>query len=118
MKMDMSFASRVWGSLQTFAVPTDGGYYNEKGRWVSEGRQDVSAIATILPLSATDLQFYEGGTYSTEDVKVFVIGVALLPIGTRFERNGVTYEIREIQDYAEFADLRRYVGKRLREVGP
>lgn len=118
MKMGMGFMSRIWGSPQTFTVPGEGGYYDDRGRWVPEKPQEISAVATILPLTSIDLQFYEGGVYTTEDVKVIVSGAVDLPIGTTFERGRITYEIREARDYAEVADLRRYVGKRLREVGP
>lgn len=117
MRLNMGFMARVWGKPQTFSIPGEG-YYDDRGRWVPAEPQEITAVATILPMTSMDLQFYEGGTYTTEDVKVIVAGAVDLPIGTTFERGGVTYEIREARDYAEVADLRRYVGKRLREVEP
>lgn len=119
MRLNMGFMSRVWGRPQVFVVPADGGDYNNRGRWVPAEPQQVQAVATILPMTAYDLQFYEGGTYTTEDVKVIVDGSVRLPIGTRFQYGGATYEIREGRDYEEVAGLRRYVAKRLRaEVSP
>lgn len=117
MKLNMGFMSRVWGVPQTFSIPGKDGYYDRRGRWIPPSEEEkITVVATILPLTSIDLQFYEGGTYTTEDVKVIVAGAVDLPIGTTFERGGVTYEIQEARDYAEVADLRRYVGKRLREV--
>ena len=117
MRLNMGFMARVWGKPQTFSIPGEG-YYDDRGRWIPAEPQEIAAVATILPLTSIDLQFYEGGAYTTEDVKVIVNGAINLPIGATFERNGVAYEIREARDYAEVADLRRYVGKRLREVEP
>lgn len=57
------------------------------------------------------------GAYTTEDVKVIVPGRVALPLQTRFEHGGATFEIREERDYEAVADLRRYVAKRLRDPG-
>lgn len=119
MRLNMGFMSRVWGKQQLFIVPGKGGHYDNRGRWVPPGDpEQVRVVATILPMTSLDLQFYEGGTYTTEDVKVLVDGATDLPIGTTFEYGGATYEIREPRDYTRVADLRRYVAKRLREGAP
>lgn len=117
MNLNMGFMAKVWGRKQVFRLPGHGGHYDEKGRWVppTEGFE-VSLVVTILPLTSIDLQFYEGGTYTTEDVKVITDAEFYLPIGTRFDRAGATYEIREPRDYAEVAGLYRYAAKRIREV--
>jgi len=116
MKLNMGFMARAFGEAVEFTVPGVGGYYDDRGRWVPGGPpQTVQAVATILPMTAYDLQYYEGGTYTTEDVKVIVEGHIDLPIGARFERAGATYELRELRNYDQVAGLRRYVAKRLRE---
>lgn len=114
----MGFMARVFAQGQTmFQPPAD----PEAGQWVG-GRWEpapppdpITAAATVLPMTAYDLEYYEGGTYTTEDVKVIVPGHVDLPLKTRFEHNGATFEIREARDYSDVADLRRYVAKRLRE---
>jgi len=116
MRFDMGFMARQFGEHAEFTVPGTGGYYDDMGRWVpGEPPKTVRAVATILPMTAYDLQYYEGGTYTTEDVKVIVEGNVDLPIGTRFQRGGATYELRELRNYDQVAGLRRYVAKRLRE---
>src|SRR5690606_30265561 len=109
MRLNMGFMARVWGRPQTFIIPGEGGYYDDMGRWVPAEPTEVQAVATILPMTAYDLQYYEGGTYTTEDVKVIVEGNVDLPIGTRFQRDGATYELRELRNYDQVAGLRRYV---------
>lgn len=115
MRLNMGFMARVWGRPQTFIIPGEGGYYDDMGRWVPAEPTEVQAVATILPMTSIDLQYYEAGTYTSEDVKVIVDGSVDLPIGTRFEHGGNTYEIREARNYADVAGLRRYVAKRLRD---
>lgn len=109
------FAQRQY-TFQPPADPSAGRW--EGGRWVPADPPDpITATATILPMTSYDLQYYEGGTYTTEDVKVIVPARVDLPLQTRFEYNGATFEIREARDYEEIADLRRYVAKRLRNGG-
>lgn len=113
MRLNMGFMAKVWGRPQTFNPPSGKGHYNGAGRWVPPEKTSITAVATILPLTSIDLQYYEGGTYTTEDVKVLVTGDVNLPIGTRFIKDEVTYEIREPRDYADISNLFRYVAKRL-----
>lgn len=116
MRFDMGFMARQLGESVEFTVPGSGGYYDDMGRWVpGEPPKTVRAVATILPMTAYDLQFYEAGTYTSEDVKVIVEGRVDLPLGTQFQRDGATYELRESRNYDRVANLRRYVAKRLRE---
>lgn len=116
MRLNMGFMSRVFAQGQTaFQPPADpdaGEWVG--GRWVpAEPPEPITVTATILPMTALDLQFYDGGSYSTEDRKVIVSGDVALPLETTFERDGATFEIREARDYDAVAGLRRYVAKRL-----
>ena len=120
MRLNLGFMASVIAQRQyTFQLPADpsAGRW-EGGRWVpADPPEPIRAKATVLPMTAYDLQYYEGGTYTTEDVKVIVPGKVALPLQTRFEHNGAIFEIREERDYDEVADLRRYVAKRLRDGG-
>ena len=113
MRLNMGFMAKVWGQRQTFSLPESKGFYDGAGRWVPPEKTTITAEATILPMTSIDLQYYEGGTYTTEDVKVIVKGDVDLPIGTCFVKKAVTYEIREPRDYSDIADLCRYVAKRI-----
>jgi len=116
MRLNMGFLARTFGEQVEFTVPGDSGHYDDMGRWVpGSPPQTIRVVATILPMTARDLQYYEAGTYTSEDVKVIVEGHVDLPIGTQFVKDGVTYELRELRNYDEVAGLRRYVAKRLRE---
>ena len=116
MRFDMGVMARQFGEHAEFTVPGTGGYYDDMGRWVpGEPPKTVRAVATILPMTAYDLQFYEAGQFTTEDVKVIVEGHVDLPLGTQFQRDGATYELRELRNYDRVANIRRYVAKRLRE---
>lgn len=116
----MGFMATVFAQRKyTFQPPADpdAGQWID-GRWVpAPPPPPITATATVLPMTSYDLQYYEGGTYTTEDVKVIVQGHVMLPLQTRFEHNGATFEIREARDYSDVAELRRYVAKRLREGG-
>lgn len=116
MRFGMGFMAHVFGEPQEFIVSGKDGYYGDDGRWVpGEPPRTVMAVATILPMTAYDLQFYEAGQFTTEDVKVIVEGHVDLPLGTQFQRDGATYELRELRNYDRVANIRRYVAKRLRE---
>lgn len=116
MRFDMGFMAHQFGERTEFTIPGSGGYYDDMGRWVpGEPSRTIRAVATILPMTAYDLQFYEAGTYTSEDVKVIVEGRVNLPIGTQFQRDGATYELRELRNYDRIANIRRYIAKRLRE---
>lgn len=119
VKLNMGFMSRVFSQRKyVFQPPPTEGHYGEGGRWVPGGpAEPIEAEPTVLPLTAKDLQRYEAGKYTTEDVKVLVDGRTVLPIETTFQHNGATFAIRELRNYDEVADLRFYVAKKLREEG-
>ena len=118
MKLNLGFMAKVFAQQEyTFQPPADpnAGRW-EGGRWIpADPPEAITATATVLPMTAYDLQYYAGGTYTTEDVKVIAPGHVQLPLQSRFEHNGAMFEIREARDYEEVADLRRYVAKRLRD---
>lgn len=116
----MGFMARAFAKGQTtFQLPADedvGEWVG--GRWVpGETPEPITETATILPLTSYDLQYYEGGKYTTEDVKVIVEGRIDLPVETTFEHKGSTYSIGEERDYDAVANLRRYVGKKMQDTG-
>lgn len=118
MRLNMGFMAKAFAQgTTTFQPPPGKGHY-EGGRWVpGEPGEPLTATATILPLTSFDLQYYEGGTYTSEDVKVIVPGGVALPLQTTFVHNGNRFEIREERDYEAVADLRRYVAKKLLDSG-
>lgn len=62
-----------WIKKYLFTTYTDGYYDMEHGGvWVPGGTETVEKEAIILPLSSEDLKYDTGGTYTREDIKIYV----------------------------------------------
>ncbi len=65
------FAS--WGGEFMFSVPGEGYHdWTQGGIWVPGPGSSETKEAIILPLSKSDLRYDVGGTYSRQDVKVYL----------------------------------------------
>ena len=70
---DWSSLFASWGQKYTFAEPGDGYRDPEQGGiWVPGEPVVEEKEAIILPLSKSDLKYDVGGTYSRQDVKVYI----------------------------------------------
>lgn len=118
MRLPMGFMAHVFGRSYTFQPPAgdDAGKWVD-GRWVpSEPPDPITITATVMPLTWRDLQLYEGGEYTTSDVKVTVDDAVKLPEKSTFEHMGDVYEVRRSRDFSHIGELRFYVGKKLRAI--
>ncbi|NMB25459.1 MAG: hypothetical protein GX986_08010 [Firmicutes bacterium] len=115
--MDFSRLIAKWGEEVAFTPPGEDGYYDDSGWWVpGDPLAGMVKTAAIFPLSAKELQFYEGGTYTTADVKVYISDDEPIPIGTAFTYRGYGYEIREQRDYIPHAGVCIHVAKKMQVV--
>lgn len=93
-----------------------GGYYDYEngGVWVPGAETSTSFTGVVLPLTNEDLQYYEAGTFTTEDRKIYT--TTQLTIGQKVQRNGLEYEVKEEKDYSPHIGGYIYFAKRVSEV--
>ena len=95
---------------------TDGKYVN--GRWVEALPIEKLFKGTILPLTAEELKVYEAGTYTIQDMKLFVVSELKdlnnldleLKEGEIVNYNSVEYEIDKYLG-AELVGFKKYIIK-------
>lgn len=76
--------------------PYDGGV------WVPGKIKEIAIEGAVVPLSNEDLKYDEGGTYNTEDRKLYCYKDVAL--GTKIKHNDNIYTVLERRDYAEHAE--------------
>ena len=70
---DWSSLFAMWGGTYTFRLPGEGYRdWEQGGIWVPGEPTETEIEAIILPLSKSDLKYDVGGTYTRQDVKVYV----------------------------------------------
>jgi len=63
----------MWGGTYTFRLPGEGYRdWEQGGIWVPGEPTETEKEAIVLPLSKSDLKYDVGGTYTRQDVKVYV----------------------------------------------
>ncbi|MGY4689343.1 hypothetical protein [Salibacterium sp. K-3] len=87
-----------------------GHYDTEIGKWVDGSVTSVQVRGVIIPLSNRELQYYEAGTYNSEDMKVY--SKKDMTNGNKIEYNGDTYELQQKKFNRSFADFATYVAKK------
>lgn len=91
---------------------SDGHYdYDNGGVWVDGALTNISFQGAILPLSFEDMKFNTGGTYTTEDKKLYA--TIDLKKGDKVVHNGIEYSVLQKKDYTQFGNgLFIYILKR------
>jgi hypothetical protein len=70
---DWSSLFSAWGGEYAFTRQTDGYHDPDQGGiWVPGEPTETEIEAIILPLSKSDLKYDVGGSYTRQDVKVYV----------------------------------------------
>lgn len=86
------------------------GYYDDAGDWVSPSvLTPESRFGVILPLSEDDLKYDIGGTYSTQDRKLYTL--ESLKKGQKIQYKGVEYTVQTFKDYTDYTDVFIYVAR-------
>lgn len=118
--MDLSRLVKKYEKLLSVeSTSTEGSYVD--GRWVKPETVTREFYGTALNLSTEDLKTYEAGTYTTKDIKIFVIqgltdttGEALtLAEGEIVIKNDNRYEIKKILDGCDIAGFKKIIAKKV-----
>lgn len=118
--MDLSRLVKKYEKLLSVeSTSTEGTYVD--GRWVKPQTATREFFGTALNLSTEDLKTYEAGTYTTKDIKIFVIqgltdttGEALtLAEGEIVIKNDNRYEIKKILDGCDVAGFKKIIAKKV-----
>lgn len=112
MFIDISDLMEEWET--TITVLKKEGQY-KGGRWDSEAETEEETLAVVVPLSNDDLQYDENGTYTKQDIKVYI----RYPIASNAEitYKGKKYKVQEQGDYSEYSNVYIYFAKRLDSGG-
>lgn len=103
-------------TLITVEEETGGDYdYEDGGKWkpTTKTRELTAAVfnLTTRDISGTTMQYGEGGSYTKEDIKVYIHEP--LADGTKITYKGRKYTVSTELDYADHAHgLRIYVARR------
>ncbi|WP_425447743.1 hypothetical protein [Dethiothermospora halolimnae] len=78
--------------------------WDNGGVWVEGGKRPVEVQGAIVPLNTEDLKFDDGGTYTTDDRKLYIH--RNLDIGEEVKDaiDGKTYQVHREKDYSRFAN--------------
>jgi len=80
---------------------TEGYYdYSNGGVYVPGGVEPTKFEGAVVPLSNEDLNYDEGGTYTTQDRKLYTYND--LKKGQKIEHKELVYTIQEKKDYSDF----------------
>lgn len=86
--------------------------YENGGSWVEGKEENINVAGAVVPLSNSDLNYDEGGTYTSEDRKIYTYEV--IELGEKVTHKEKEYTIREGKDYTDFDEgLNIYFMKRV-----
>lgn len=92
-----------------------GGWNMETGKYDPPTEETVDVEAIVVPLTEDDLQYDDGGTYTSQDKKVYYQGT--LGNGQAVVHKGDQYEIQAYKDYSHYTDFNVYIMRRVTRGG-
>ncbi|MBY8913309.1 hypothetical protein KY305_11215 [Bacillus sp. YC2] len=94
--------------LFTLTTPADEGHYDDLGRWVS-GESAISVESGALIPLPTQLIYQSGGRLTSYDRQLYIN--KNIPLKSRIEYDGVTYDVESKIPYSDYADFDSYILK-------
>ena len=94
----------------TLFEKTEGHYDNETGKFFPGSEKQVPARGVITYLSERELQYYDAGTYTTEDMKVY--SKKNMKNGQKIKFDGQSYEIQRKKFNKGFANFGTFIVKK------
>ena len=80
---------------------TEGYYdYEQGGEWIEGDIEEIEFIGALVYQTNEELQYDEGGTYSTKDKKLYTYND--FDKGDKIKANDKEYTIQEKKDYADY----------------
>lgn len=98
---------------------TEGRY--ENGKWIEPQPIERQFYGAMLPLTTEELQIYEAGIYTTQDIKLFVVNDLKdinnspleISIGEIITVDNTDFEIKEEIDVSEIAGFKKFIAKKV-----
>lgn len=113
---DFSDTLKKYEQPITIIEPGEGHWDEDSGQWVPGEDEEVEATAAVLPLSDEERLQGEGGTYTSDDRKMYYHGE--LSHGQKVVINDNEYTVDKEKDYSFHASgLRIYILVRKGESG-
>ena len=104
---------KKYSKVPAYQIKETDGYRDHEngGIYVPGTTEEILIDGAVVPLSNEDLNFDEGGTYASEDRKLYCYKE--MKKGTKVKHKDKTYTVMESKDYSDFdIDLFIYVLKR------
>ena len=96
---------KKYSKIPAYRIFENEGYrdINQGGKWILGSIQEVLIKdGAVVPLSNSDLKLDEGGTYTTEDRKLYCYEE--ISKGTKIKHKSKIYTVMEDKDYSDFDD--------------
>ena len=113
MAFNFSHLVTKWATPPIVWLEETPGYfdYTQGGVWVPGTVTETQIQGVILPLSDQELQFGGGGTYSTQDKKMYAY--FNFKVGDKVKHRDDVYMVHGKKDYSDFdSNLHVYILKR------
>lgn len=121
----MLFADLIQDYVKEYKVIRDDGHWDQ-GDWVDDGPTEYNMDLCIMNLTEKDLRNYEGGKYTTKDIKIFAIENSeaeiidtgqILPFqleeGDIIEYQNNKYKIQDEDNQTNLSDFYKYMAKKV-----
>lgn len=96
---------KKYSKIPAFEIKESPGYRdpNNGGKWVPGIIEEILIVdGAVVPLSNSDLNLDEGGTYNKEDRKLYCYQE--FKKGSKIKHKEKTYTVMEDKDYSDFDD--------------
>lgn len=93
----------------TSYVPGGDGYYDDYGDWIESSETEETVFGLWQPLSEDDVNYAEGGVYTSKDKKIYMR--TPLVEGQKVLFDGDTYTIQNFRDHTKYSDVFVYYAR-------
>lgn len=94
---------KKYSKVPVTLIKSNGGHYDylNGGEYVKNPPEEIILIdSAVVPLSNSDLKYDEGGTYTTQDRKLYTY--TSIKLGDKVSCGDAEYTVQEAKDYSDF----------------
>lgn len=110
--MDLKVRAAIKEFEQPITVITHPDSELEGGRYDKGDPVEKTVQAVVQPLSREEIEEYEGGNYTTQDIKVFIRAGYEVQENDVIKHGGSRYEVREVENWLHVSDFCKLVAKK------